>query len=260
MSPEEQVVEKYSDFTKAIFQPTDRESVEFVGSGSLFKIDGRFYLFTAGHVLDRATDTTPLLFNAADRLIPITGMASNSRTTFPLRRDDDQINLAVVQLPIDVNSQLDGTAFLKTENLDLNSAATPEIGYLVIGYPDSKNRESVNKLSKEIRPFLYSVRCWESDGKVYGDLGLSNVDHLVLNFDRKRVYDRDGDRKQLPPALNGLSGAPIWGGTPAGVAVVVSVLTEHHKRSEKCIVSTRINRFYQALAELRLATGALSDA
>ena len=253
MAPDEHLINTYSGFTKAIFGPTKYEGVEFLGSGSVIRMEGKFYLFTAGHVLDRATDARPLFFSIGDRLVPISGTASNSRTIFPIRRSDDQIDLAVVELPDAHNDLLAKTSCLKISNLDVHALAVSEIGFLFMGYPISKNRQTVDKLTREIEPFLYVARCWEADSVAYQKLNLTKSQNLVLNFNNKRVYSREGEIRAAP-ALNGLSGAPIWGGTSSGAAVVVAILTAYHQGARKCIVSTRISLFYEALLELRHTT------
>lgn len=254
MTSDQYLIDTYSEFTKVIFRSTDYDSVEFIGSGSILRLDGKLYLFTAGHVLDQATAGRPLFLGVSGRLIPIVGTALTSHTNIPGYRGDDQIDFAVLELPDTQNELFDGTSFLVLSHLDIGAIAIPQLGFLFMGYPESKNRTTISKSTREINPFLYAARCGEADLNAYEALHVMRSENLVLKFDWKRVLSRSGGRR-LAPALNGLSGAPIWGRAPDGTALVVAVLTAHHKR-ERSIVSTRISRFYSALLQLQSATHA----
>jgi hypothetical protein len=250
MNAERLLVDKLEGFTRAILRPAGPEVVEFVGSASLLNLAGRLYLLTAGHVLDQADDSTPLFLGASDRMLPIVGNASTSHTAHLKHRTDDRLDLAVVALPTEYIAHFSDDEILSFANVDTKAEAVAERGFVFMGYPESKNRRPLRGGGLVIVPSLYSAICHEAPPKVYHELGAPSSDHLLLAFDAKRMVSSQGVRR-IAPALNGLSGAPVWGSTSANVGVVVAVLTEHHKAARKCVVSTRISCFLEALQILR---------
>jgi hypothetical protein len=71
------------------------------------------------------------------------------------------------------------------------------------------NRLPTGRATEEIKPSLYIAGCHEAAEK-YAEVGTNREQHLMLSFDKKNVYAREGQRR-IAPNLNGMSGAPIWG-------------------------------------------------
>jgi hypothetical protein len=106
------------------------------------------------------------------------------------------------------------------------------------GFPASKGKG--NPASREFltRATTYLASSIPIDR--YSKLGLSSDTHIVLPFNEKDIYDLEGRRVQLP-ALNGMSGSPVWELRRAeeGGPRIVGVFLEY-RRAEKVIVASDI--------------------
>ena len=251
VDPDRLLVDRLEGFTKAILRPKCSGGVELVGSGSVLKVADRLYLLTAAHVLDLADEKMPLLLQTVEKLVPVSGTAITSPKSHARRRSDDQVDLAVVALPSEYLAHFPIGSYLTESNLETDRPVARQKGFLFLGYPESKNRKVARALSSEIAPFLYGATCHEAQESMYAKLKLSPSDSLLLTFDPKRMRSRAGDKRPPAPSLRGLSGTPIWGVTADGVGVVVSVLIEHHKAEKKCVISTRVSRFLDAISTLQ---------
>ena len=240
---------RLSLYTRQIFRQTAVAKIEFFGSGLFAKVDGKIYLFSAAHVLDHSTEETPLFVDTGKKLVRVVGDILTSRTAYPRLRSDDRIDMAVVAFDSSIDDHLEDSPFLELRNLDVNNVTISEKGFAFMGHPESKNRKSIDEQSREICPFLYGAMCQEASNQQYISLGIAKASHLLLDFNKKRMMSPAGEIR-IAPALNGLSGAPIWGSDCNGNAFVAAILTEHHKGASKSIVSTRIAAYIDAARHL----------
>lgn len=240
---------RLSRYTRQIFRQTAVAGIEFFGSGLLAKVEGKVYLFSAAHVLDHSTEEIPLFVDTGKKLVRVVGDILTSRTAYPRLRSDDRIDMGIVAFDSSIEDHLADSPILELGNLDVNHVTIAEKGFVFMGHPESKNREVINEQSREIIPFLYGAMCQEASNQQYVNLGIAKVSHLLLDFNKKRMMSLSGEIR-IAPALNGLSGAPIWGSDCNGNAFVAAILTEHHKGASKSIVSTRIATYIDAARQL----------
>jgi hypothetical protein len=200
--------------------------------------NGRYYLVSAGHVIDHLQSGEPLFMNASEGLLLIEGTVCTTASADKVNRKDDPLDIGAIELDPAIYHRIDAGNSLTLDKLDRTGDIHGKHGYVVAGYPNSKNRNAADLKTKTITPSAYVGICWEAQDAVYEQLKQTRSLSLALNFNLKSVYSLEGE-KRAAPALNGLSGAPVWGFTKKGVARVAGILVEHHQGTKKCIVVTR---------------------
>jgi hypothetical protein len=114
----------------------------------------------------------------------------------------------------------------------------------VLGHPTTKTE--VNPRRREVKNQPYANYCRPADPARYTEFGLDPKQNIILVFDERDLYGKDG-LKQNPPQLNGMSGCPIWllADEEQEHAVpphfeVVGIFTDHKKRGKRVLIGTDI--------------------
>lgn len=240
-----EIVDTLGPFVQAIVGATSTKSVEFVGSGFLLKQNSTIKLVTAAHVLDHHDENnSPLFIATTNGCVRVEGAACSSPIAEGAQRKDDKIDLAVVILRADSCLKLREISFVSCDMLDLNNVHDRTLGYFAMGFPVKKSNKLIDQASKVLEPEIYGFHVEEADDQTYKKLGVSQVSHLVLNFDKKKMFSETGVQRTAPD-LNGLSGTPIWGLVRKNAteikAMIVAILTEHHQRDLEAVVGTRVS-------------------
>jgi hypothetical protein len=114
--------------------------------------------------------------------------------------------------------------------------------YCILGFPGSQGEVSITH--SEVVARLYSNLCRSAPAETYARLGLSTNRNIVLEFNRKRVHGRKGQRQTFPKP-NGMSGSPVWllwdaeGQNDAPLTPAVGILIEHWE-DHQVLVATDI--------------------
>jgi hypothetical protein len=246
----ENIVNKLSVYVKAIFRATSIDSIEFIGCGFLLKEGDNIFLITAAHVFDyNNNNSSPLYtYNHNGKFIPIQGKAITNQTAQPKHRKDDDDDLAVIWLNKDATAAFQKTPALGLNDLDLNFEANHEYGYIVIGYPRSTNKKSIDCNSKFVDPIIYGFKSSEKTDSFYNTHDIKKDSHIAIHFNKKEVYS-DTQKKTTAPDLNGMSGTPIWGFTGCSEKIV-AILTDHVTREKKVVLGRRVNDIRSWLNDL----------
>lgn len=242
---EREIVDMLGPFVQTIVGATSTESVEFVGSGFLLKQNNTIKLVTAAHVLDHYDESrSPLFIATTTGCVRVEGDAFSSVVANGAQRKDDKIDMAVVILGADSCGRLQDISYVYHEMLDITNMSDPTLGYFAMGFPVKKSNKLIDKVNQVLEPELYGFHAEEAKEEIYQKLGLCQESHLVLNFDKKKMFAETGVQRTAPD-LNGLSGTPIWGMVKKSAteekAMIVAILTEHHQGAFKAVVGSRIN-------------------
>jgi len=203
-----------------ICRDDDQGRPEQMGSGLLVAGPDRSHLISAAHVFN---ENGPLFFHTA----PGTKRWLKEPVSF---HSDDRIDLGILEL------KLAPPPYPAVEKYALSidalqRAATPRRRkqYLIMGFPSSQS-----DVSRERREFSTTVRpnlCISADAKRYDKLRRSPDDHIVLDFNVRRVYGPKG--RHAFPDPHGMSGSPVWlmwdceGSNSPLYTPVVGILIEH---------------------------------
>lgn len=172
--------------------------VDQVGTGTLFEVDGRLLLITAGHIFDE--------IKPEDLVIPSTKTtALQGIGPYNLYRPDfEEIDIAIVELkhPPSIEQARDGWRIL---TLSMIAEPSPDGHFILTGYPSERLTRKGGLLGGSFLA-LHTERLAEpppgTKRPAAGDLDL----FFKYGPDAEAL---DGSRVEVPK-LPGCSGAPVW--------------------------------------------------
>ncbi|VAW17325.1 hypothetical protein MNBD_BACTEROID05-728 [hydrothermal vent metagenome] len=256
---ENDIVDLLFPYVRSVLGAKNKETPKFVGSGIVLKDHGNLYLVTAGHVMDHFNheidrfnkDKFPLFLDGVNGLVAISGEEVSSYTDEPIHRRDDNHDISIVKLSNEIQASLNPTYLINSDKMDLLGEHESQLGYFCVGVPANKGNKSIDKNNSLITPEPYGVRANESETGIYKKLNVNKLTHLALSFNVKKAFSKD-NVKRTAPALNGLSGAPIWGFIKKSDTeiqpVIVAILTGYHQKDIKAILGTRIGEVFRDIS------------
>lgn len=234
--------------TAPVYWFDDRQRPEAIGSAVLLSFSSWRFLLTAAHVL-RLRHTRTLYVPSGASIIPIAGELT---TIFDARAPSeahDSADVTVVRLAGDAWAESPLAAFAKWEELDLDPANSFRHVFGLLGYPSTKQRNSVK--GSRVEAAAYRTLATGASAQLYRKLGRRPDTNLVLGFDKRRMWGPEG--MLTAPDLHGMSGSGIWRFGPNLHAVTQAprlsgVLIEWHRRGpNKHVLGTRLGPILAAL-------------
>jgi hypothetical protein len=227
-----------------VYRDDDRGRPELFGSGLLLATGSGSFLVTAAHVLDQLkADEKPYLHFPRQKLW-LTGRYLQTTPPSLGSRDDDMLDLGVLRL--------DGPAAppyaaiekfaLPIDALMPGAIPRQRKQYCVLGFPSSQGEVDIGR--REVVARAYTNLCLSAPPETYADLSLSTSSNIVLEFNRTRVFGRNGQRQTFPEPA-GMSGSPVWllwdasGPNDDRQTPVVGILIEH-QRDSRVLVATDV--------------------
>jgi len=241
-----------------LFIDDDRGRPVLVGSGFLVAEGATSYLVSAAHVFDALREGRNLYYYVQPNTKrKLSGNLRTTKLSHGRTRQEDRLDIGVLNLQgpgLPPYPEVDKYP-LPIEALRANALPREMKQYLLVGFPGSKTR--VNPSARRVLSKTYAFRNKSARPSTYSVLGVSPQSHIVITFDRKRVF---GHEKQVLafPDPSGMSGSPLWllydenGPNDRRQAPVVGVAIEHH-REHHAIVATDIE------IALRLIRGDVSS-
>lgn len=148
----------------------ERGVPNFIGSGTLLKIQQSTFLITAAHVIDCAVNES-LLIRGSTELKPIGGRGKLTRPASGSRQDDRD-DTAVFALDEDKTAFVEAAYIpLPINFADANDSLLPDKPYEFFGLPWSKG--DFRQKRKIIEPPIYKIAATSIAGTDYSSLGLS---------------------------------------------------------------------------------------
>jgi hypothetical protein len=234
------------DLVVPLYAVGKRREPVLLGSAAPLVIGSQHLLVTAAHVLDGNDDTvvgdaaSSLYLSIEGRLTELTAAPAFKSPLPPSgRREDDAIDLAFIAIPGGIASGLGPVRFLKPRNLGINDHLSSSGSYVFSGYPETKNRTKFG--TNALKPFCLAYTGRSVPAAEAGNPEMADRTHIVVRFDRSRVFDTDGNRL-TPPEPFGMSGGAVWAPAAAdpNEPVLVGIGTEYRAKS-KLLIGTRIN-------------------
>jgi hypothetical protein len=230
----ENFVEDACRYVLPIFTDEDGVPVS-VGTGFLLDTEFGHALVTAAHVLDGFYDGREYYFYAD----PVTkrgiaGEALFSKLPPSGNRDDDLVDVVIVLLEGE-KDELPPFDAVEKVSMPLNlltPQATPRQGkkFAFLGFPSSKGK--VNRVDTDLRSASYTYLASSAGPDAYAQIEVDETFHIVLPFDKRNVITLDAEKFNFP-ALQGMSGSPLWELRRAelgGRRVVGIMIRDKHKR------------------------------
>lgn len=237
----ENFVEDVGRYVVPIFTDVDGAPVSW-GTGFLLDTEFGHALVTAAHVLDGFNSGREYYFYAAPAVKRgIAGEALFSKLPPSGQRDDDLIDVAIVLLVGDAD-ELPPFAAVGKLSMPLSFVtpqAAPRQGkkYAFLGFPASKGK--VSKVDKDVRSASYAYLASSAEPDAYAQIEVDETFHIVLPFDKRNVITLDAEKFNFP-ALQGMSGSPLWElrrVEDGGRRVVGVMIRDKHKRDHVVVAA-----------------------
>ena len=244
-----------SHYVLPLYRTDQFDRPQQVGSGFIVRFDGQHYLVTAAHVLDLRHQGGLYFYAGKDSPTSISGRACQSGSGGS--RDDDQIDVGVVQLDSSVPSPpYRNIAKMAVDAHELWPEQGNRFGnsYLLLGFPATKN--VFRRADGVVIARAYAYLGESSDKLLYKRLSLSTEEHLLVKFDQRVGFDSAG-RQIVFPKPHGMSGGPIFHYSSINSAdfkfsfPIVGIATRHKAR-EKAIQGTDIAVAARLIGELHV--------
>jgi hypothetical protein len=222
--------------------------IEQIGSGVLAEIQGELFLLTAAHVTDYE-HIGRILIPGIQGLIAPHGYFAHLAIAAGSKRLDDNLDIAYYRLDQAILNELHPRFKpLKREDVALFDSLTEGDIYSFSGYPHRKSRIRGNRIETEI----FSYTGCAVDDKTYQKLGYDPRMHVVIRFERKHAYARDGFRI-TPPLPHGISGGGVFAwrkdaflSGDAEERRLVGIAHTYHT-AQNCLVGTRLNAYVSCI-------------
>lgn len=221
-----------------------------IGSCVLVRLDSDFFAFTASDVV-RGADSALLLAPSEGRggglrpLPPCTAHLNFSGS-------DNDPDVGVLVLPTHQMGPFRHHVFLAGTEIDQDDRPDDHAlasFYFVLGYSASRTQVKVSKAKRHIHQQSFHCSTCPVDGAEYLQEGISQTDHLLLDFDHKEIVI--GGRRVNPPKLQGVSGGGIFHISRETKQRPLVAIATQNRRSSRLIVGTRIKHFLAMVAELK---------
>lgn len=246
---------------KPIFAVTRGGNPVFWGTGVLVAVAGEHFLLTAAHVIHDPSGDIPegartgvaVTFGSATH-VELTGRVHRTVPPDGKPCEADLVDVAVIELtPAEVTA-IDDAKFLGMNDIDVRDHRAPRRGYLLVGYPATKQK--LNLTAATFRPVRFPYFGFEVRDGLYKKLGYARESNLAVKFNRKKLWVEG--RVGAAPEPRGTSGGGWWRiDNPFGPITedrqpkLVALMSKHYPGSTKVLLAVRVSLAVQLLRYAR---------
>lgn len=234
------------NYTIQIFEKQN-ELIELLGTGILIKVKQRHFLLSAAHVLEiekLKNIRIPLSLKEIGGLGKIKMLSASKDHV--RSRDDDKIDLSIVELEKQIWSKLKATfKFLDVKDIELeHKIERDSLKYLVFGYPgiDTFHNELTSRIESKAFAYLTGVAKFEG----YEKYGCDAINHIFLAYPKKLQKVTKANKHEKPPEPYGISGCGLWKLTETEKSKfeisLVGIMIEFQNRHGRVLIASRLNR------------------
>ncbi len=237
------LAERLTQTVLPLFLQDEKERPWPFASCVLARVEGHFYAFTAGHVLESVGSLSlwaPARTGKLELLPCSTGFITRSKN--PL----EDLDIGLIPLHAASLGPFDGYAFLDETEIDKEGNATYAFlrnFYMVMGYPASPGQSKVNHPARKLNPRSFQLDTNPPLADLYEQEKLDKSIHILVEFDRNDI--RIGGKKVSPPRLQGVSGGGIFcisHETHQGPLIAIAT---DHRMEARVVAGTRIRHFME---------------
>jgi hypothetical protein len=210
----------------------------------LGKVEGRFYAFTAGHVLEKVVAPLTLwapALNGKLELVPCsTGFVKRNKN--PVR----DLDIGLIPLHASSLGPFAGYTFLeKTEIDDAENATYAFLRnfYMGMGYPCSARQSKVNYPALKLNPKSFQLHTNPPYKDLYEQEKFDKTRHVLVDFDRDDI--RINRKRVDPPRLQGVSGGGIFCVSHETYQGPLIAIATDHRIEARVVAGTRIRYFIE---------------
>ena len=179
-----------------------------IGSGVFIEIKQGKYLVSAAHVLEPVFITEMTIPNG-ETLVNIQGNLVVTKIPIGGVRDDDKIDLAIVQLTDDCVLEIEKRfRFIEVNEIDSEHATLNSHQYMFCGYPVETT--VVKHMEMIINPIPLKVRTKITNKELLLVPTYATGSKWTMEYDRAKQINILKDKAELSPHPLGISGAGLW--------------------------------------------------
>lgn len=200
------IADSIIESTIQFFYNNSKNQIILTGSGVLFEIDNRYFVFTAAHVFpEKMNDTFFIILYEA---IYLGGKLYTVSIPKSGNRNDDKIDLAVIELQPDIVTKLKTEyKFHRFQDILLGHTIDEFHRYLSVGYPSTKTKKEWNKPIINTEPLVFNSK--PVTNFEYASFGFNFNHHIAIEFTGD-VMCENSLQTSAAPRLNGISGSGMW--------------------------------------------------
>lgn len=222
------------------------------GSGVFIKVDENHFLITAAHVAEGLNNELFVGINNNTVLRLGGTILTNNFEGF---RENDRFDLCILKLCVETVNKIKNTYdFLEQKELGISHFFKEYPMYEIVGFPATKSK--YNPFKKQLKSKAWRYITYPVKYEKYDLLNCSKVFNIVLNYDRKRVFNFNKNATQIGPELYGISGCGLWY-TPPEVVLskgnpekkLVGIMTEWPINNRKFLIATKIDLFTEIIRQ-----------
>ena len=223
----------------------------------LFQFNDKFYCFSNAHVLgdqyfgDPFVLTSKNNLNTKGRTTTIGGQYYFTELPESGKRDDDPLDMAIVQLTTDCANDLKARGYLFITYDYINSNYFTENGdrLLVAGYPGSGTKVNTHFRNVIAKPFYLLTSPYL--GNISLD-GFNTEYNIAAKYSRGKIFNSRNGEVQKGPMPHGISGSGLWhinqGEDGKQEYFLVGILSTYIQK-RNIIIGTKIDLFVDLIRQ-----------
>jgi hypothetical protein len=188
----------------AIFTHRDDGRLDFEGSGLFARLENRYYIITAAHVLD-ACESGCFVRGAQQTGQALYGTRVVTGRPVGKTRDDDKFDIGFIRLSEDEVEGIGATAFLDLTYTVDGPPAEPVEVIVAVGF--AARDQTVE--NETVRTKLTMFTTGPESEHAYRLAKADPRSHLLVRYKRKGMHF-NGEYYGSAPSLTGLSGGGLW--------------------------------------------------
>lgn len=181
----------------------------------LIKFNNKFYCVSNAHVLgDKFMGKAFVLtsknhLNGKSKTTTIGGQYYFTKLPSSGKREDDTIDMAVVQLTSDCTNDLieRGYLFIEASNIETDYSPVKENKLLIAGYPGTSTKVNTYLRNIIAKPFYLLTAPYFGDLK---HLGFTKEFHTTAKYSKGKIFNPKSGEIKKGPLPHGISGSGLW--------------------------------------------------
>lgn len=228
------------------------EIFESCGTGIFLKILDEYFLITVAHV---AEDLNFEFYVGLEKHTMFK-LGGNLVTNNTNNRDKDKFDICILKLcPLTIENISATYNFLNLEEININHDFKLLPFYELVGFPATKSKYNRYKKKLYSKAYRY-ITTPVLENNIYKKLKCSSTYNIILNYNRKKVFNYKKKSMHIGPELEGISGCGLWYTPIKEIKTkekpkkyLVAIITEWPINERKYLIATKIDLFTEVIRQ-----------